>query len=218
MLAQYLGLSLKVTPGFDTAANELSYFMILAFRRLLSTKKKNDYKIRPFAHWWSHQKTTENLFRPVSFPDALPRLGPNFHLIEGDFLKIQSLTPRIADAEFWKEDETKDGTFDFVVTLFFIDTSVNVFATLEQIHRLLRPGGIWINLGPLLWTGGAQSSLELSYQEVIEAATRIGFSIQPGVPNSVEAPRTVECQYTGDPNAMMRWTYKAEFWVAKKTK
>ncbi|KAH6914068.1 N2227-like protein-domain-containing protein [Coprinopsis sp. MPI-PUGE-AT-0042] len=204
--------------GFDTTANELSYFMILAFRRLLSIKHKNEYKIRPFAHWWSHQRKSENLFRAVSFPDALPRLGPNFHLIEGDFLKIQSLSPKPTNPDFWKKDGTSDGTFDFIITLFFIDTSTNIFATLEQIHRLLRPGGTWINLGPLLWTGGAQSCLELSYEEVLEAATHIGFSIKRGEANGLEQPRMVECQYTADPNAMMRWTYKAEFWVASKVK
>jgi hypothetical protein len=47
--------------------------------------------------------------------------------------------------------------YDVLVTLFFLDTSPNVLATLQQIHRLLRPGGTWLNLGPLLWPGGAQA-------------------------------------------------------------
>ena len=52
-------------------------------------------------------------------------------LVKGDFLDV---FPR-------------DGEFDAVVTLFFIDISVNVVDFLSNIHRLLKPGGVWINLG-----------------------------------------------------------------------
>lgn len=43
------------------------------------------------------------------------------------------------------------GQVDVVATVFFIDTSPNIFQTLDTISRLLRPGGQWINYGPLLW-------------------------------------------------------------------
>lgn len=41
----------------------------------------------------------------------------------------------------------EDDQFDAVVTLFFIDISDNVIEFLSNIHRLLKPGGVWINLG-----------------------------------------------------------------------
>lgn len=41
------------------------------------------------------------------------------------------------------------GQLDGVVTCFFIDTAANVLDYLGHIHTLLRPGGVWINLGPL---------------------------------------------------------------------
>lgn len=41
------------------------------------------------------------------------------------------------------------GQLDGVVTCFFIDTAANVLDYLGHIHSLLRPGGVWINLGPL---------------------------------------------------------------------
>ncbi|KAG2016031.1 hypothetical protein CC2G_009247 [Coprinopsis cinerea AmutBmut pab1-1] len=206
--------------GFDTTANEISYFMILAFKYIQSTKQINEHKLRPYAHWWSHQRNNENLFRAVSFPDALPRLGPNFQLVPGDFLSIRPLTPSKPSSEFWKEGSSKpsnEGGYHYIVTLFFIDTSSNVFATMEHIYRLLRPGGSWINLGPLLWSG---AKLELSLEELWEAAEEVGFVIQrdhkeEGHP---EAPRTIECEYTADRNAMMKFTYKAEFFVARKSK
>lgn len=52
-------------------------------------------------------------------------------LVEGDFLEMFP----------------GDGEFDAVVTLFFIDMADNVIDFLSNIHRLLKPGGIWINLG-----------------------------------------------------------------------
>jgi carnosine N-methyltransferase len=91
---------------------------------------------------------------------------------------------------------------------------------MAQIYALLKPGGCWINLGPLLWPGGGQCKLELSLEEVLAAAEELGFAFTKSHPggqsNHLEAQRTVECEYTGDPQAMMRWAYKAEFWVAKK--
>ena len=107
--------------------------------------------------------------------------------------------------------------YHFVVTLFFIDTSLDVVATMNHIYTLLRPGGTWVNLGPLLWTGSAQAKVELTLDEVLEAAEEIGFIIEKGETGPA-ARKTVECEYTGDKLAMMRWIYKAEFWVARKSK
>lgn len=210
--------------GFATTANELSFFMTLAFRFLLSPKTTatpNEHHLRPYAHWFSHQRSNASTFRRISFPDVIPRLGPNLTLVEKDFLTLSSPSASPLDKpEFWTKSPTDSGEgYDFIVTLFFIDTSINVFATMEHIFKLLRPGGSWINLGPLLWTGGGQSKIELSLEEVLQAAEEIGFVIQrDDVDSSLEAMKTVECQYTGDRNAMMCWTYKAEFWVARKFK
>lgn len=189
--------------------------MTLSLRSLLSptaTSTINQHTIHPYAHWFSHQRTTTNLFRTVSFPDALPRLSPTFDLSEGDFFKLQP-PPRGGDAE------SDDAGYDFIVTLFFIDTSLNIIRTLEHIYTLLRPGGKWINLGPLLWTGGGEPSLELSLDEVLQVAKEVGFDVTGTVEGGAEGSgvrRTVECEYTADPRAMMRWFYQAEFWVATK--
>ncbi|KAI0669596.1 N2227-domain-containing protein [Trametes maxima] len=194
--------------GFRTTANELSFFMNLAFRFLLSkkhTQQPQQHVFQPYASWFSHQRTTDSLFRSVSFPDVVPRLGDSLVLAEQDFL---SLSP--------PSRENGDG-YDFVVTLFFIDTSLNAIETLQHIHTLLRPGGKWINLGPLLWAGGGQASVELSLEEVFRLAEAVGFGVGGINPESdKERRRTIECEYTADRTAMMRWLYQAEFWVARK--
>lgn len=193
--------------------NELSFFMTLPLRFLLSPKTTttiNQHVVRPYAHWFSHQLSNDSLFRSVNFPDVVPRLATNFRLIEQDFLELKVPPGNPSTIQ-------STAGFDYIVTLFFIDTSLDAFKTMNQIYTLLRPGGIWINLGPLLWTGGAQSKVELSLEEVLQAAHEIGFVVENGVGTS-RSRKTVECEYTGDKNAMMRWTYKAEFWVATKSK
>ena len=148
--------------GFDTSANELSPYMNYTFKFLCSFNKKysSPSVIHPYAHWFSHQTRNSATFRAVEFPDTVPRLSDNFRLLDYDFLKIQEA-----------------GRYDYIVTQFFIDTSLNVIETLEHIHSLLRPGGQWINLGPLLWTGGGQAAVELSLEEVLKLATMIGFDV-----------------------------------------
>ncbi|KAK7057814.1 N2227 domain-containing protein [Favolaschia claudopus] len=199
--------------GFlETTAVELSFFMNLAFRFLLdpmSTSTVNQHSIHPYAHWFSHQKSSEALFRSIHFPDVVPRLSPTLKLWEADFL---TLKPPPAP----NPDLLPIPGYDFIVTLFFIDTSLNILTTLEHIYSLLRPGGTWINLGPLLWTAGGQSKLELSLEEVLQAVDELGFIIDPR--EDGQRTTTVECEYTGDAHAMMRWIYRAEFWVAHKPK
>ncbi|KAG6899233.1 hypothetical protein C0993_012078 [Termitomyces sp. T159_Od127] len=209
--------------GYHTTANELSFFMNLAFRFLLSpetTTTTNEHTLRPYAHWFSHQRSNESLFRAIHFPDAIPRLSPTFHLVEADFLTLKA--PSAVPPTFiWsKSDPARhEAGYDYIITLFFIDTSANVLATMEHVYTLLRPGGTWINLGPLLWASG-YAKIELSLDEVVRAAEEIGFVVHDGDPATGDlfARRTVECEYTADANAMMRWIYKAEFWVATKPK
>jgi hypothetical protein len=194
--------------------------MTLALRFLFSpktTSSVNEHWLRPYAYWFSHQKSNDSLFRSISFPDVTPRFTPNFHLVEQDFLTLpipSTTKPSDNPAFLWSTNQSSEG-YDFIVTLFFIDTSLDVFATMKHIHTLLRPGGSWINLGPLLWTGGAQAKVELSLDEILLAAEKIGFVLQDEA-QGTRARRTVECEYTSDPNAMMQMIYKAEFWVARK--
>lgn len=37
--------------------------------------------------------------------------------------------------------------WDAVVTCFFLDTAANALQYVETIHRILRPGGVWVNMG-----------------------------------------------------------------------
>ena len=65
-----------------------------------------------------------------------------------------------------KENKRK---FDCIITCFFLDTANNIFMYIETIKNLLKPNGIWINYGPLLFHYSEminEVSIELSWEEI----------------------------------------------------
>ena len=70
---------------------------------------------------------------------------------------------------------------DCVVTSFFIDCAHNVVEFIELIHRILKPGGKWINFGPLLYHFAEiprESSIEPSYDIVRSIIEKTGFEFK----------------------------------------
>lgn len=158
--------------------------MTLPLRYLCATSATtipNQHRVYPYHFTLCHNRSTADLFRAVRVPDVVPRLSPSFRLEEGDFLSIRG------------------GGYDFVVTMFFIDTAFNAIDYLQQIHRLLVPGGTWINLGPLLWTSGTGSTLNLSLEELLALAKLVGFDVQ------MDSRQQVSTEYTSNPKGMMRY-------------
>lgn len=134
----------------------------------------------------------------MKIPDVNPSSLPpdaQFGCAAGDFLDIAR-----EETEQWHS----------VVTCFFLDTANNVIEYVEAIWDVLQPGGIWINLGPLLYhhTDSHRASLELTLDQVLHVVKRIGFELLE--------QKTIECNYTRKRSSMMHTVYNAEFWVARK--
>jgi hypothetical protein len=101
--------------------------MSLCLRFLLSeqtTERINHHTLHPHSHWWSHQRSNEHTFRGIHLPDALPRRMPNWTLIEGDFL---GLSPPLNGNQA-SSPLLDRGGYDFIVTLYFIDTASNIIS------------------------------------------------------------------------------------------
>ena len=88
---------------------------------------------------------------------AIPRISDPFHLDEGNFF------------------DTFPG-WTYVITLLFIDTSLNVIEIVQHVCSLLDPGGIWIDFGPLLWTSSG-AALELNLDELVRVVQLAGFDL-----------------------------------------
>ncbi|KAF4312315.1 hypothetical protein GTA08_BOTSDO12274 [Botryosphaeria dothidea] len=201
-----LAHEIAALEGFEVTANEWSSYMNLAYRYLLTLTTLNSATLHPFVDWWSHRTTTTSLTRSITFPDTLPSdTRSPVLLVEGDFTTV--LTPSA-------------GTFDTVLTLFFIDTAKNILSYLETIHAMLKPGGVWINFGPLLY--GTNPSLQLSLDEVFALAEGLGFVFEEASAEcgdvTVEGLKTrgKEVPYGSDKESLARNAYLAQHWVARK--
>ncbi|KGO49651.1 hypothetical protein PEX1_096760 [Penicillium expansum] len=177
--------------GYDVTANELDYGSILAYHLLTNhTTSLHQHTLQPFVTKWTHQANPSSRYSALTVPDHWPNKAVK--LVEGDFL----------------EKFPRDGEFDAVVTLFFIDISNNVVDFLSNIHRLLKPGGVWINLGPLKW--GTHTALQLSTEEVLQLADLLGFDVDH------TSRKNIDSLYAEQPETLLKFTYVTQFWSATK--
>jgi len=73
--------------------------------------------------------------REIKVPDVYPGSLPDdadFSYSAGEFVEVYK--PQVE-------------TLDAVCTCFFIDTANNIIEYIQTIYSILKPGGIWINLG-----------------------------------------------------------------------
>jgi hypothetical protein len=70
-------------------------------------------------------------------------------------------------------------TFDTVVTPWFIDVvPPDLRDLLGTLRSMLKPGGRWINIGPLLYTRDTPLSRRFTREEIFELAGRAGFELR----------------------------------------
>lgn len=132
------------------------------------------------------------------FPDVIPvpTKKNKFSMSAGDFLEVY------ITSESW----------DCVATCFFIDCAPNVVQFIETIYRILKPGGLWINLGPLLYHYSDmknEKSIEPSFEVVKEAIIRMGFVME-------KCHTGVKTKYCQNPKSMLQYEYDSVFFVCKK--
>jgi carnosine N-methyltransferase len=184
--------------------NEWSAYMNLAYRFVSGLSERESVSFHPYANWMSHQATNSDLQRSVTFPDQIIDSSSVSHR-EGDFVTAFS-------------DST--GQYDIVVTLFFIDTARNLVSYIETIHRLLRSGGRWINLGPLMY--GTGPLVQLSLDEIVALSMRIGFEFREtdDIFGEITIPglniRGSEVTYGRNPRGLNKNAFQAQYWEAVK--
>ncbi|KAI2480252.1 Methyltransferase [Pyrenophora tritici-repentis] len=225
--------------GYMVEGNEISYHMLMASALALNeTKAANQFTIAPWALNCSNHVNRSHQLKTVHVPDLHPASelakedGPSrlpaserLSMSTGDFCVV-----------YGREDYR--AVFDAVATVFFIDTAPNLIRYVEAVRNCLKEGGIWINLGPLLWHPpppskrerseegeeenaqqegvegdagiGDPGSFELSNEEVIALVEHLGFTIEK------QEVGTIETGYISNSQSMLLNTYRPSFWVARK--
>lgn len=186
--------------GFHAIGNEFSVHMIYASDLILNnTVGADSLEVFPYIHNRSHIRSREDQVAKVSIPDVWPGElhGPGvLEMAIGDF--HESFT----DAE----------PVDAVATAFFLDTSDDIFATIATISKLVRPGGLWANFGPLLWHfehDAERSGLELCMDDLLHAIRSNGWEFE-------HLESDIETTYCTSPNALGAFVYKCVFFVARR--
>ncbi|KAJ4856447.1 hypothetical protein T069G_09815 [Trichoderma breve] len=164
---------------------------------------------------------------------AVPDIHPGTTLLNAPNLGSMSMCA--ADFLCLYGDEDHEASYDAVASVFFLDTAPNLIRYLEVIYHCLRPGGVLINVGPLLWhfennapgnhghdddgdgehdfnnsSGIADpGSFELSNDEVMALVEKLGFVVE-SMEMGLRAP------YIQDTDSMLQTVYNVTTWVARK--
>lgn len=73
----------------------------------------------------------------------------------------------------------REGCVDTIVTSWLLDvTGGDVKDLIAVINYLLMPGGLWINTGPLLYSGKLNFDLKYSAEEILDFADMAGFDLE----------------------------------------
>ncbi|VYS54183.1 unnamed protein product [Arabidopsis thaliana] len=191
--------------GFRSQGNEVSYYMMLCSSFILNyTQLPGEWTIYPWIHTNCNSLSDDDQLRPISIPDIHPAsagVTEGFSMFRGDFVEVFN-------------ESSQAGMWDAVVTCFFIDTAHNIIDYIETISKILKDGGVWINLGPLLYHFADEQglenemSIELSLEDVKRVASHYGFEM--------EKEKTIETTYSTNPRSMMKNRYYPVFWTMRK--
>jgi carnosine N-methyltransferase len=189
--------------GFASQGNEFSFQMLLTSNYIFNVcnKQSTAVKIFPFIHTNSNHVKREHQLRAVKVPNvdiSDKNLCSDFSTNAGEFLEVYR-----NDVEQW----------DCVATCFFIDTAKNIVEYIRTIYKILKPNGVWVNLGPLLYhyeDMPREVSIELSFDEVVEVIKEVGFEF---LKNEERL-----CTYTRNSESMMQLQYKCQLFTCTKRK
>lgn len=234
--------------GFSAEGNEISYHALLAGSWVLNhTTRAEEWEVFPFALGFSNHVSREYQLRGVWVPDVHPataleeetdRVGEeDGEEMERQTHAFEGMSMTAADFVVLYGDEAHGDCYDAVATVFFVDTTPNLMRYVETIRHCLREGGLWVNLGPLLWhfeeSGpigkaeegdvdgvskekrkqegiGEPGSVELTDEEVVLLVEKMGFKIEK------HQLRPAETGYIQDPESMLQNMYRVSHWVARK--
>lgn len=224
--------------GYTVEGNEISYHQLFASNWILNcTKAAKSHALYPWALSFSNHTKRAHQLEKVLIPDLLPSLALSeaSEALQSHVHAYERMSMSSGDfCVLYKGPEYR-GAFNAVATCFFIDTAPNLISYIETVRHCLAPGGIWVNVGPLLWhfEGGQQpanskasgrekpqeanqgigeaGSFELADEEIIQLLQHFQFDVIE------HNPMGIEVGYIQDPNNMLQNIYRPSMWTVRKS-
>ncbi|XP_055904450.1 carnosine N-methyltransferase isoform X2 [Eupeodes corollae] len=186
--------------GYFCEGNEFSYFMLIASNFVLNQCTiENQFTLYPWVHQYVNNLRKCDQVAPIKFPDVCPLKSPpkgEIMITAGDFLQVYEIP----------------NSYDCVATCFFIDCANNIVEFIETIYKILVPGGIWVNLGPLLYHFSdmqSENSIEPTHEDLMTIIDAVGFE-------TIKSETGVRTKYAQNPRSMLKSEYESLFWVCRK--
>lgn len=218
--------------GYDVEGNEVSYHVLMASNWILNhTGRAKQYSLYPFATDFSNVVSRAHQLRRVKIPDVHPAATLTNPALPTEKHTTDRMSMTAGEFTELYDDEKYKDKFDAVATVFFLDTAPNLIKYIQTIRNCLKPGGILINNGPLLYHHISSSSnkseddsqtnfshigqknpghVKLSVEEVLMLVSSMGFNIEDsGIQNE-------RCGYIQNSNSLLQNLYYTSHWVAKK--
>ncbi|KAI9802091.1 MAG: hypothetical protein M1833_002012 [Piccolia ochrophora] len=223
--------------GFHAEGTEISYHALLTSSFILNhIPAGTQYQLHPFVSSFSNRVSRASQLRAVQIPDVHPGTALDEASRGQDVHAFQRLEMSAGDFCVVYAGKDRREAYDAVATVFFLDTAPNIIRYVETVRNCLKSGGVWVNLGPLLWhfegraeksdeeeagdeetrerrepTGIAEpGSVELTDEEVLSLIEQSGFTIER------HEIRDAQAGYIQDAESMLQSLYRVSFWVARK--
>lgn len=220
-------LALEVAAlGYSAQGNEFSYQMLLVSQVMLNSSAGRTFPVSPWLDQSCNEAAAGRNARVLRVPDVDPgerlSLSNEEEAGKAGAEAEESLPPLSMTAgEFLRVYAAQRDCWDCVLCCFFLDTASAFPDYLSAVRRLLRPGGLLVSLGPLLWhwapalpgfpRAGADprcgESVEMGWDEVRALIVAAGFVF-------LEEER-VAAHYTRNPASLMATEYTAIKFVAR---
>ena len=228
--------------GFAAEGNEISYHQLFTSSFILNhTTQAEEYRLYPFALSFSNHVNRKNQLRHVRIPDVHPATALHEASEETDTPASERFSMSAADFCSWDKEPQNRDKYDAIATVFFIDTAPNLIAYIEAAANCLKSGGIWINVGPLLWhfennppgkpgeeteevsepgaTGGnAKEFLGIGEAGSVELSEEevVHLVQRSGFTMERHDWGRIETGYIQDTESMLQSIYKPAFWIARR--
>ncbi|KIM53989.1 hypothetical protein SCLCIDRAFT_1222413, partial [Scleroderma citrinum Foug A] len=122
--------------------------LLASFLILNKTDAIGEYTIYPYVHFFSNVPRREAMLKAVQILDVLPSdlpQGSSFSLVTGEFeVPSTRMKTNHKQVNGMQSSPASSSTPPKTLSTIFVSCTTS-------LHRILAPGGVWINLGPLLW-------------------------------------------------------------------